>query len=92
MRRLWESWKRVLAAGRDRWRQGWTNGGRQPLHTWYIVGMAIKVKSSALRVNVTPEVSAELERLAEEEDVSVAHVVRKALRLYLDEIDKTKSG
>ena len=23
MRRLWESWKRVLAAGRDRWRQGW---------------------------------------------------------------------
>ena len=24
MRRLWESWKRVLAAGRDRWRQGWT--------------------------------------------------------------------
>ena len=48
--------------------------------------MSTTIKSSGIRVNVTPQMSSKLERLAREEDVSVAHVVRKAIRLYLDGI------
>jgi hypothetical protein len=42
-------------------------------------------KSSAIRVNVTPALHAELERIANLHDVSVAHVVRRAIRAYLME-------
>lgn len=40
-------------------------------------------KSEAIRVNVDPDTKAELERRAEREDVSVAHLVRKAIKALL---------
>lgn len=40
-------------------------------------------KTEAIRVNVDPDTKAELERRAQQEDVSVAHLVRKAIKALL---------
>ena len=42
-------------------------------------------KTESLRVNITPELRKALEAIAAQHDVSVAHVVRRAIRLYLQE-------
>ena len=46
-------------------------------------------KSVSLRLNITEALHAELERIATMHDVSVAHVVRRAIRLYLEENDRS---
>ncbi len=45
--------------------------------------MAIQAKSAAIRLNVTPAMQAALVGLAEKRDVSVAQIVREAVRDYL---------
>lgn len=42
-------------------------------------------KTEPLRVNVTPELRAALVRIANRHDVSVAHVIRAAIRAYLQQ-------
>jgi predicted HicB family RNase H-like nuclease len=51
--------------------------------------MANEKKSVAVRVNVTPELHAVLEAKAEQADVSVAHVIRTAIRFYLTDQEAT---
>lgn len=40
-------------------------------------------KSVGLRFNATPQMAEHLAALAEQDDVSVAHVIRRALREFL---------
>lgn len=40
-------------------------------------------KSVPLRVNITPALRDELERVSKKQDVSIAHLVRWAIKLYL---------
>jgi hypothetical protein len=40
-------------------------------------------KTEAIRVNVTPEQRTALEAVAAQEDVPIAHIIRRAIRLYL---------
>lgn len=42
-----------------------------------------ETKTEGLRVNVTPTDRAKLEKIAKEWDVSVAHVIRRAIAAYL---------
>lgn len=44
-----------------------------------------ETKTEAVRVNVAPGMRAELERVAAERDVSVAHVIRRAISAYLQD-------
>ncbi len=45
--------------------------------------MAVQAKSAAIRFNITPAIQAKLVALAEQRDVSVAQIVREAIRDYL---------
>jgi len=40
-------------------------------------------KTESVRVNVTPEVRRALEEIAEQDDISVAHVIRQAIKFFL---------
>jgi hypothetical protein len=40
-------------------------------------------KTEAIRVNVTPEQRTALEAVAARDDVPIAHIIRRAIRLYL---------